>query len=75
MICSNCGKDVPFGGNVCPYCGAEKSGDQATYVLAVIGGVIGGVIGFVSYKAPGAVIGFLVGIFAVMIFRAMNKKK
>jgi cobalamin biosynthesis protein CobD/CbiB len=28
MQCTNCGKDVPFTGNVCPHCGVEKKHDK-----------------------------------------------
>src|SRR5262245_39006301 len=38
MKCSNCGMDIPFSGNVCPYCKRDKSGDQ---LLSIIGTVVG----------------------------------
>ena len=28
MLCSNCGMEIPFEGNVCPWCRADKSRDQ-----------------------------------------------
>lgn len=28
MKCSNCGKNIPYAGNVCPYCHVNKSSDQ-----------------------------------------------
>lgn len=38
MRCSNCGKDIPFAGQVCPYCHANKSKDQNLTVFAFISG-------------------------------------
>lgn len=28
MLCSNCGKNIPYTGKVCPYCNVDKSEDQ-----------------------------------------------
>ncbi|MDA3883950.1 MAG: DUF2116 family Zn-ribbon domain-containing protein [Bacteroidales bacterium] len=27
--CSNCGKMIPYAGNVCPYCNADKQQDKS----------------------------------------------
>jgi hypothetical protein len=35
MQCSNCGKEIPFTGNVCPHCHANKERDQQVYALAM----------------------------------------
>lgn len=48
MRCSNCGKDVPFAGRVCPYCRADKSDDKALYAVATVCMVTGGVLGWVT---------------------------
>lgn len=62
MRCSNCGKDIPFSGNVCPYCHANKQGDQLTQVLGMAGGMAGGAFGwFVLDSFKSAFIGLLVG--------------
>jgi len=67
MQCSNWGKDIPFAGNVCPYCHADKSGDQLTLVLGIIGGGAGGWIGYQVGDIGGAIVGFLCGAIPMMI--------
>lgn len=47
MKCSNCGKEIPFSGRVCPYCRADKSGDQVLHAMAIGGGIIGAIVAFV----------------------------
>lgn len=66
MLCTNCGKDIPMAGNVCPWCLQDKSADKswttasyvavgaavAGYFLAGVGGAIAGfVAGFAGYLA------------------------
>ncbi len=61
MLCSGCGKDIPFSGQVCPYCQRDKSKDQQYTVWALI---LGGGLGYLSYQMFGfwgAVIGAVVG--------------
>lgn len=53
MKCSNCGKEIPFTGNVCPYCKADKSGDQIVKVMMTVGAIIGGIVGFGGLHAVG----------------------
>lgn len=36
MRCSNCGKETPFGGKVCHWCGNDKSKDQKTYSIIMV---------------------------------------
>jgi hypothetical protein len=36
MLCSGCGKDVPFIGDVCPYCHRNKSADQKTQIVGLV---------------------------------------
>lgn len=36
MRCSNCGKETPFSGKVCNWCGNDKSKDQKTHSIAFI---------------------------------------
>jgi hypothetical protein len=66
MRCSGCGKDIPFGGQVCPYCQRDKSSDQAATVAIGIGLVIGGflgnlVAGFTGMMVGGCVLGIVAG--------------
>lgn len=75
MLCSNCGKDIPFNGNVCPYCHADKSGDQMITTLGVIGGAIGGFIGYSVNGVGGAIVGFFVGAIPLMILGFVAKSK
>lgn len=37
MRCSGCGKNIPFGGQVCPYCHRDKSSDQAQALIPILG--------------------------------------
>ena len=46
MLCSNCGKDIPIVGNVCPYCHVDKRGDQALKLMTLTGLGIGAAISF-----------------------------
>lgn len=64
MMCSGCGKDIPFNGTVCPYCHRDKSKDQEYTVLGVI---FSGGLGWLGYKlfgVWGAIGGFIVGMIA-----------
>lgn len=45
MRCSNCGTDIPFEGKVCPWCKVDKTGDQISFSLAMVGAISGGVAG------------------------------
>jgi hypothetical protein len=73
MRCSNCGKDVPFGGNVCPYCHADKSGDQQKQVLGIFFGMVGGALGWLIHGIGTALIGLFVGVIVGLI--AASKMK
>jgi hypothetical protein len=79
MHCTNCGKDIPFAGNVCPHCHADKSGDQAITVLGMIGGGIGGWIGYSVGDVGGAIVGFFCGAIPLIIvgfaMKLANEKK
>jgi hypothetical protein len=73
MHCSNCGKDVPFAGNVCPYCHADKSGDQQKQVFGFIFGIAGGALGWLIHGVVAALIGFFVGAIVGIIFASKAK--
>ena len=65
MLCQNCGRQVEFVGNVCPWCGAKKQQSQATLIFFWIGGIIGlcigGFIGHQMEPEAGAFIGGVIG--------------
>lgn len=69
MKCSNCGKEIPFAGEVCPFCHASKKGDQAQHVALVIGLVVGALVGFGGLTALGVEsLGAKIGVtFGMMI--------
>lgn len=68
MRCSGCGKDIPFGGQVCPFCQRDKSSDQTGTVATCLGLLIGGFIGNAIGGFGGMLIGgFLLGIVAAII--------
>ena len=46
MLCSGCGKRIPFGGQVCPHCQRDKGADQQIHVCGMVYGFIGGAIGY-----------------------------
>ncbi len=54
IYCSNCGMKIPYLGNVCPYCHADKTKDkEANYVIQgyVGAGGLGVLLGaFIGYQ-------------------------
>jgi hypothetical protein len=79
MHCSGCGKDVPFAGEVCPYCKRNKRADQTATVVGMLaiglGGWIGGMIGgFVGTIVGGVVLG-VIAIVATMGNRTRSAKQ
>lgn len=67
MRCSNCGKDVPFTGNVCPYCKADKSKDQFGTMLSVPLGLGGLALGGYTLGFWGGAVGFVVGVIGAIV--------
>lgn len=67
MLCSNCGKDIPFNGNVCPWCHADKSGDQFVYVAGFLAGCLGFFVGNMVNGCVGGLIGMVVCMVAAVI--------
>jgi hypothetical protein len=67
--CSGCGSDIPFHGDVCPFCLKDKTGVKLTNVFGFFFGFIGMVIGYavagISWALVlglvGMIIGFVVG--------------
>lgn len=80
MICSNCGKDIPFEGTVCPYCKAYKSqdkkerlqGQEEGYVMAVVVTFVCGVLGFIIGNALLGLVGGLVCAVIALFAGAAN---
>jgi len=66
--CSGCGKNVPFGGHVCPYCNRDKSSDQTGTVATGAGLLLGGFIGNLICGFGGMLIGgFVLGLLAAIV--------
>jgi len=71
MLCQNCGKQVEFVGNVCPWCHTPKVKSQVIHVYAYIGGLLGGVLGAGAgyvishgdFSMFGCLLGMCAGIF------------
>lgn len=60
MLCSNCGKDIPMAGNVCPWCHQDKSADKS-WTIASFVAVGAAVAGYFVAGFGGAVVGFVAG--------------
>jgi cytochrome c biogenesis protein CcdA len=77
MRCSNCGKNIPFKGNICPYCNCDKSKDQFLHLLGITGGILVGFLSFlVSSPCTGPLIGLIIGAAVYVILSvAMAQKK
>lgn len=61
MLCQNCGREVEFNGNVCPWCGAQKVQSQVTHIYSYFWGFLGaGGGGFIGYQINPEV-GWLIG--------------
>lgn len=76
MRCSNCGKDIPIAGNVCPYCHVNKGGDQVLTVMTTIGLSVGAGVSFLLLHlslADGMIAAL--GISAPFVFVGMKAKR
>jgi len=66
MLCVNCGKEVPFGGRVCPWCHADNSRSHASHlfsrVLGFIGAAVGAGIGYMIDEEMGWLVGGVIGM-------------
>lgn len=72
MHCSGCGKHIPFGGAVCPFCQRDKSSDQTIHIAGVVGMCIGGTVGSWIGGFGGMVVGAIVIGFLVVIIGAAS---
>ena len=75
MLCSGCGKTIPFIGQVCPYCQRDKSQDQQYTVWAWALGLGLGSLGFGLFGGWGAIIGFVVGCVIALVMSGAGKSK
>lgn len=76
MLCSGCGKTIPFVGAVCPYCQRDKTADQSSHMGAMLFGLFGGAIGYAfDGFFWGAIVGMVAGMFlSFVIDGALSKK-
>lgn len=76
MRCGGCGKNIPFGGQVCPYCQRDKSSDQGLTVVGTIAVLLGGFVGNLVGGFGGMLVGaFGLGVVAVVITGIVGAKK
>ncbi len=73
MLCSGCGKDIPFSGTVCPYCHRDKSKDQGYTVVAFIFGGIGGMLGYLILGFWGFIVGMFFGIIIAAVVAQVGR--
>jgi hypothetical protein len=76
--CSNCGEQVPYAGQVCPFCGHDKSDDKRSAWTQFISGLVGLAIGFMTFdNVLFALLCFFPGYFAGAVYGlfASGKKK
>lgn len=72
MKCSGCGKNIPFSGDVCPYCQRDKSNDQTQTVACAIFGLPLAYAGYKFFGLWGAVGGLFIGI--VLAMKLVSRK-
>lgn len=75
MVCSNCGKEIPFVGNVCPYCKVDKRQDQSEFLAGCLGAVVGIVVGAMVAGIGGGIAGFFIGTILALIAAGAGKPK
>lgn len=73
MLCTNCGKEIPFGGKVCPFCGVDKSHDRNAQANAKVAGCAVGVITVCIFAMTGQnmVTGFIVALVLMAIVQGI----
>ena len=74
MRCLLCSKKVPFWGEGCPYCGADKSSVQALRMASVVSLVGGTVLGAVLGGWPGFFVGGIVGCLVCFLIEKFGFK-
>jgi hypothetical protein len=74
MHCSGCGKDIPFAGDVCPYCNRDNTADKQYVVMGFMFSVPALVAGYWIFDSVvAAIVGFVGG--CVLAFFASGKNK
>jgi hypothetical protein len=61
MRCLECAKSVPFWGEACPYCGADKARAQALRTISVISPLGGAALGAYLSGLEGLFLGGAIG--------------
>jgi hypothetical protein len=69
MTCFGCGKNIPFAGDVCPYCHRDKKGAQLLFGALLIFGFLGIWAGSI-FSITGSVVGAFIGMIIGLIFAA-----
>jgi hypothetical protein len=67
MLCTGCGKRVPFVGDVCPYCQRDKTRSQVFHLIGYSCGIASGLIGYLFWQWPGAIGLFAAGVIAANV--------
>lgn len=80
MLCSNCGKDIPYTGKVCPYCKVDKTGDRETQTIGIGVGFTAGLIAYLTTNEVGQTIGWgiagmIMGFILSKIIQMARRKK
>lgn len=74
--CANCGKNVPFEGDVCPWCKADKSAQKIIKVFGLAGALLVGLaVGAMSSGFLPAFIGGIVGAVVGTVIGAILTRK
>lgn len=74
MNCSGCGKDIPFLGEVCPFCQRDKSADKKYSLWCYVCCPIGGWLGYMIIGGWGILIGLFAGCIAAVYLSGAPKK-
>jgi hypothetical protein len=82
MDCSNCGKDIPYAGKVCPYCHSNKEEDKFANLAGCLGGAPGAILGATIFSLingwwsiVGGILGFLGGMWVLYGIRSIFRSK
>jgi hypothetical protein len=75
MRCSKCGERVSFLGVNCSHCHADKSDNQAIWLLGVVCLVSGPVAGAIFGGGLGFVLGIILGGMVFLVTQAITSRK
>jgi hypothetical protein len=65
---------MPFWGETCPFCGADKSLAQSLRMLAGGSLLVGGLLGYFMHGAGGLIVGLLLGLAAALLIDRLLPK-